>query len=388
MPLLAVLALSGFASSFSIRLIDPVVPAIARDLGVTIEAVALLVTAYAIPYAFGQPVLGTLGDALGKTRIIKACLLAQTLSLALGALSPDYTTLMVVRMVGGFMSGAIIPLTFAIIGDRFSMQERQLALSRILMAIMLGQVSGAAGSGFVAAALDWRAVMWLGAGLGGVALLVMLWSLPARQGVERRLPSFGELSATYARILRHPRALPCYLGVAIEGIAIFGIMPYIAAILEARGTGGIREAGVAVSGFALGGLCYTLTTWLLLRRLGTFNMMRAGGVLSAAGLILLGISHGWLGQLAGFLVIGFGFFMLHNGIQTQVTELVPEARGAAVALHAFSYFLGQAAGPVAYGIGLAKIGVTGSCAVGAVVMSGLGFWVASRMRRPLPEHRA
>lgn len=381
MPLLVVLAFSAFMSSFSIRLLDPIVPEIARDLGVAVEAVALLVTAFSIPYAFGQPILGTLGDALGKTRIIKLCLLAQSVMLAVAAMAPDYPTLMGVRMLGGFTSGAIIPLTFAVIGDRFAMAERQVALSRILMSIMLGQISGAVGSGFIAAAFGWRSVMWLAAIMGFATLALMLWALPARQGVERKLPSFPALRATYATILSHPRALPCFAGVFVEGIAVFGVMPFIAALMETRGTGGIREAGIAVAGFAIGGLGYTFSTRLLLRRLGTFNMMRVGGCIAALGLAILAWTVGVMGQFAGFVVIGYGFFMLHNGIQTQVTELVPEARGAAVSLHAFSYFIGQAMGPVLYGTGLKIIGAPASIMIGSAVMMGLGFWVAGRLNR-------
>jgi len=380
MPLLVVLAFSAFISSLSIRLVDPIVPEIARDLGVAIETAALLITAFSIPYAIGQPILGTLGDALGKTRIIKLCLFAQSLTLAIAALAPDYGVLFAVRMIGGITSGAIIPLTFAIIGDRFAMAERQLALSRILMSIMLGQISGAAGSGIVAAAFGWRSVMWLAALLGFAMLALMLWALPARKGVERKLPSFDNLRATYAAILRHPRALPCFLGVFIEGIAVFGAMPFIAALMEQHGTGGIREAGIAVAGFAVGGLGYTFSTKVLLRRLGTFNMMRIGGCVAALGLGLLAATTGVVGQACGFIVIGFGFFMLHNGIQTQVTELVPEARGAAVALHACSYFAGQATGPILYGMGLRFLGAPTSLLTGAAVMSALGFWVAHRMR--------
>jgi predicted MFS family arabinose efflux permease len=42
-------------------------------------------------------------------------------------------------------------------------------------------------------------------------------------------------------------------------------------------------------------------------------------------------------------------FMIHNSIQTRVTEVAPHARGAAVAMHAFHFFLGQTAGPAVFG---------------------------------------
>ena len=71
MRLLAILATSCFVSSMSMRIIDPVVPGISRDLGVDPAAVAMLATFYAFPYALAQPVQGAFGDALGSARIIK-----------------------------------------------------------------------------------------------------------------------------------------------------------------------------------------------------------------------------------------------------------------------------------------------------------------------------
>jgi predicted MFS family arabinose efflux permease len=62
---------------------------------------------------------------------------------------------------------------------------------------------------------------------------------------------------------------------------------------------------------------------------------------------------------------------MHNSIQTRVTEVAPNARGAAVALHAFSYFLGQSLSPVVFGTGLAALGAPatlGLCAAGVVAL--------------------
>jgi hypothetical protein len=58
------------------------------------------------------------------------------------------------------------------------------------------------------------------------------------------------------------------------------------------------------------------------------------------------------------VVLGFGFFLLHNSVQTEVTELAPSARASSFSLHAFSFFMGQALGPMVYGIALPAIGTT------------------------------
>ena len=83
---------------------------------------------------------------------------------------------------------------------------------------------------------------------------------------------------------------------------------------------------------------------------------------------------------------GVGFFMVHNSLQTQVTELAARARGSAVALHAFFFFLGQAAGPVLYRFGLASIGVTATVLVSATILLLLGFVSAGLLERA-PQKR-
>ncbi len=64
-------------------MVEPLVGVLARDLATPPATVALLSTAFALPYALIQPVLGPVGDALGKERVVVACLFV--LTLALGA---------------------------------------------------------------------------------------------------------------------------------------------------------------------------------------------------------------------------------------------------------------------------------------------------------------
>ena len=52
---------------------------------------------------------------------------------------------------------------------------------------------------------------------------------------------------------------------------------------------------------------------------------------------------GGLGGLGCFFA-GVGFYMLHNTLQVQATQMAPEARGTAVTLFACLLFLGQSLG--------------------------------------------
>jgi predicted MFS family arabinose efflux permease len=79
--------------------------------------------------------------------------------------------------------------------------------------------------------------------------------------------------------------------------------------------------------------------------------------------------------------MGFGFYLLHGCIQVYVTELVPSARGSATAAHSMFFFLGQAAGPVVYGLGLYTIGVNAVLLIGAVALAITGWVCALQMQR-------
>jgi predicted MFS family arabinose efflux permease len=90
----------------------------------------------------------------------------------------------------------------------------------------------------------------------------------------------------------------------------------------------------------------------------------------------------WPIEFVNFMVLGFGFYLLHGCIQVYVTELAPSARGSATAAHSFFFFLGQAAGPVVYGLGLDTVGVTPVLLLGAAILAAAGWVCALRLKHP------
>lgn len=373
MSVLALLALAAFSSSLSIRILDPLVPEIARDMATDVGTVALLASAFAFPFALSQPILGPLGDALGKARLIKACLGLLTAGLVVTTLAPSIDLLFASRVLTGVASGGIVPLCFAMVGDRFEMKDRQVALSRILSAILVGQLAGAVGAGLIASATSWRVVLGITALTAFTGFVFVARGLQPMPNAQRSTFTIERIITNYGKVFANPRAVICFAAVFFEGMAIFGLLPYLAAMLEAKGSGSIREAGFVISGMAIGGILYTATVKSMLQRTSFIGLMRWGGLVCAAGLASLALLDAWPAKLVAFIAVGSGFYMIHNSIQTQVTELAPEARGASVAMHASCFFLGQAAGPVLYGLGIRSIGadVTVFVSAGAMLLLGL-----------------
>src|ERR1700677_625640 len=161
--MLLVLALCGFASAMSGRILDPVMTSIASEFGAPITVVASLSSAYALPFAFCQPVLGPLGDLFPKLLIIKIAIAILAVFLFLGAVAPTLSTLFGARILAGAGSAGIVPVGFAIIGDRVAVETRQLAISRFVAASLCGQLFGASAGGMLGNLVGWRGVLGISA---------------------------------------------------------------------------------------------------------------------------------------------------------------------------------------------------------------------------------
>ena len=345
-----VLGMAGFASTFTMRLLDPLVPTLAGEFGRTIPQVAMMATAFSICYAVGQPFLGPIADAMGKARTILVSVAALAVMLVACALAGNFETLFVLRMLMGVFAGGIIPIAMAAIGDRAPMSERQVALGRFLTIMIVGQTAGAAASGVIADHFGWRAVMMTAAGLAGIAATMVLVVLKPRPDAGREALSIANAIGRYRSLFRNPRTLILYGLVILEGALIFGIMPYVAAILGDRSGVGATEAGLAVGGAGLGGLVYGFTVRRLVAHLGPARMVLAGGLIMAAAIAVFALPFlPWWTAIGCFIVQGFGFFLMHGTFQAQATELAPTARGSAVALFACSLFCGHALGPIIVG---------------------------------------
>ena len=116
--LILVLGACGFASTFTMRLLDPLVPTLAAEFGRSIAQVAAIATAFSFAYAIGQPFLGPIADSLGKLKTISTCLGVLALLSLAAAFSGSFEMLTGARMIAGVAAGGVIPVAMAAIGPR------------------------------------------------------------------------------------------------------------------------------------------------------------------------------------------------------------------------------------------------------------------------------
>jgi predicted MFS family arabinose efflux permease len=80
-------------------------------------------------------------------------------------------------------------------------------------------------------------------------------------------------------------------------------------------------------------------------------------------------------------MIGLGFYALHNTLQTNATQMTPQARGTAVAIFSSVIYLGQTAGVALGAVVFDRFGAAPLFAATAIIFPALGWWFARELVR-------
>lgn len=384
LPILNVIAATTFASALSSRAMEPVLPLVAGDFGVTVATAASLSAVVALTFAIVQPVLGAAADMFGKPRLMIACLVLLGVANLIGAAATSFEMLFVSRVLVGIAAGGTFPIAFGLTGDLVPTAQRQVALSRVLAGAMTGNLLGASAAGVIGDFLGWRGVLAVLGAIMVVASVAVFMGF-RRGGVTspRSGVSFKSLKDGYRTILKNPNARVVFIAVFIEGICVLGLFPFVAAFLFELGETRASIPGVVIAAFALGGLLYSMSVSQLLPRFGVNGLMVGGAAVVALQFVIIAFGPRWEIQAISFLIMGWGFYSLHGSLQVFSSDLAPEARASAMSLHAFCFFMGQAVGPIVYGFTLAHAGKQATLILSAAAILVLGI-VAARLLHQKP----
>ena len=380
---IALLAVAGFASQAMVRAADSLLPQIAANFAVSIGTASIIISGYAMMHGSMQFIVGPVGERFGKYRVIAVtCALSSLIVLACG-LAQSLTTLALARIASGATAAWIIPLGMAYIGDVVPYNRRQQVLGRYLSGQVAGQLFGQAAGGIIGDLFGWRAMFFVLSATFALAasalfreLAVNPLTLPLTKPDER---SRG-FAADYSLVLARPWARIVLLAVAAEAAVMWGAFAYVGADLHLRFHFNFALVGIVVGSFGLGGLIYAFAVKQLVSRCGETGLALHGGfILGFAYLMLAFTSTWWITPIA-VILLGFGFYMLHNTLQTNATQMAPRARGTAVALFSAVIYLSQTIGVAVLAPVMDRAGAPPIFLGAAILLPTLGLWLAGRLR--------
>lgn len=345
LPYVGLLAFSSMALT---RVCDPMLTTLSSEFEVSIGQASRVISWYAIAYGALQLVWGPLGDRLGKLRIVIWAGFACAVFCFAAVFSNDFSALVAARVAMGAMAAAIIPLSMAWIGDSVDYENRQETLARLMASTVTGMMTGQWFGGLAADHLGWRWA-FVALSLAFLVASLLLWQrtrrlVKAPGGEESQKQSLLKHMARSAQLVGIARVRWVLTVTALEGALAFGPLAFAPSQLIQSFGLSVTMAGAVMMLYGVGGLAYALSAKRWLRVLGERGLASLGGVLIALSLLMLGWAHRPVFGGVACALGGLGFYMLHNTLQTQATQMSPQARGAGVALFASVLFIGQSLG--------------------------------------------
>jgi predicted MFS family arabinose efflux permease len=366
-----------------VRVTDSLLPQIAADFGTTVGEASIVVAAYAVSHGSIQLIIGPIADRFGKYRTVAVMCALAALLVAICGTVHSLAALAAARFASGAAAGWIIPISMAYVGDVTPYERRQPILARYLSGQIFGQLFGQAAGGVLGDLFGWRNVFFVLAAMFALAaagLACELLTNPRTRAASQPPGAARGFVADYAAVLSDPWARVVIVAVFIEAGLAWGAFAYVGADLHLRFGLSFTAVGLIVGSFGIGGLIYAASVQPLVNRLGQSGLAAFGGTVLGLAYLMLAIGAGW--WLAPFAVtaIGLGFYALHNTLQTNATQMTPQARGTAVAIFSSAIYLAQMLGVAAGAPVFDRFTAVPLFLAAAVALPALGWWFARKLK--------
>ncbi|MGR6541784.1 MDR family MFS transporter [Paenibacillus tundrae] len=401
--ILAGLLLATFLSAIEGTVIGPAGPTIVSELG-SVQLLSWIFTAYLLTMAVSTPIFGKISDLYGRKPVFLIGCALFILGSLLCSFSQNMEMLIVFRAIQGIGAGAVVPVTFTIIGDIYPIEERGKIQGWISSVWGISSLAGPLLGGYFVDNLGWQWIfgfnvpfgllaMWfvfrylhenvsprtakidvMGAltfTVGITALLFVLsaggqyyaWSSPLILGLSAVAVAFIVLFFMVEKRAEAPM-VPLHLfriqDIRVANIAglltsslMIGLTSYLPLWVQGVRGGNATESGLLLAPMSVGWLIGSVWAGRLLMKIGsrmTSLIGLTGILIGSGGLFLVGGSSPQyvLFVLTFIYGLGFGFAFTIFTIIAQSSVGYRE-RGSSTALHTFMRTLGQTIGAAAFG---------------------------------------
>jgi EmrB/QacA subfamily drug resistance transporter len=193
-PLAAVLAAVGipiFMVTLDNLVVSTALPVIRTELGASLTDLQWFVNAYTLPFAAFLLTAAALGDRIGRRRMFLGGIVVFTLASAAAALAAEPWQLTAARAVQGLGGAAVAPLSLTLLAEAVPDRLRTAAVGVWGGISGLGVAVGPVVGGAVVEGLDWHWIFWLNVPVGVVAVVLAATVLRDSRGGARRLDPLG-----------------------------------------------------------------------------------------------------------------------------------------------------------------------------------------------------
>ena len=344
-PLLLALAGANFAVGLAAFGVVGTLAPLAGSLGISPATAGWLLTAYALVYAIGSPLLVAATGATDRRRLLLVGLVVIALGNTLAAVAPDYATILAGRVLTAFGAAVVTPVAAAIAVAGSAPEGRGRALGLVFGGFTLAQAFGVPLGSWLAYGFGWRTAFEV------TAAVALLAAVPLATILPRGLPRGGSSLSALGGVLRQGRLV---LGIGFTALfmgAAFIPYTYLGPLLHERA--GLDAAGISLAFlvFGLGGVAGNALGSALLPRLGADRTLLILCLVAMALPPALTLGA-WSAPTAMALVFVWSLFCFAFMVpqEARVAALAPAAAPVMLALNASAIYLGTSLGATAGGL--------------------------------------
>ena len=170
-------------------------PAFVQDIGITYNNTTWTALAQAMSTAACAPILGKLGDVIGRRTTLLLGIAVYGLGNALSALANSLLFMMVSRFVVGIGSAAIMPVVLAYIVTEFPPNEVAKGFSLYMLISSASVVFGPTLGGLMIQAYGWRVMIWVCVITTAIVFFLCLRTHSRTDTIRRPLTDFDSIGA-------------------------------------------------------------------------------------------------------------------------------------------------------------------------------------------------
>lgn len=404
-------------------LVLPVLPTIQHSLHTSQDAVTWVLTAYLLSASMFTPILGRIGDMVGKERMFVVALAALGIGSLLAALAPSIGLMIVARAIQG-VGGGVLPLAFGIIRDEFPAHKVSSAIGTVAALVAVGGGLGIVLAGPIVDVLDvhwlfwfpmivvsiaavaahlfipespvrtpgrinWIAALLLSGWL--VALLVAVSEGPTwgwgSKGVLGLLAGAIVVAVLWVRVelrsdhplidmrmMRTPAVWTTNLVAFLFGVGMYSAFAFLPEFVQTPSSAGygfgasVTKSGLFLLPMSVLMFLAGLVSGNLSRRIGSKFVLFAGGLISFVALLMLTIDDSKQWDIyVSMAILGIGIGLALSSMSNVIVESVPYSQtGVASGMNANIRTIG---GSIGAGV-MASIVTSGSARGGLPHASG------------------
>ncbi|MCH0568399.1 MFS transporter [Streptomyces sp. MUM 136J] len=359
LPVLAMMVCT-FCIGTAESVIAGILPDIARDVGVSLTAVGLLITVYAVAVVLVGPFVTAATARLRRATLLPAMMGVFVLGNALAALAPGFGWLLAGRVVSAVVHSTLIAAFVAAARDMAPPDRRAAWGAKVTLGIGLSSVAGVPAGTLIGNAFGWRATFWALAALSLAAAALL-----ARCAVPEAAPGAtagaagarrpGGAGAGRLRFVLPGRMLLVAVVITLGTAGVFALYTYASPYLTESAGFGTRGVTVLLLLYGLGGIAGNTVGGRAADRFPSAAVPVTLGT-AAAGLLLLALPPGSRWAVAGlFCLLGAAYFATIPALNTAIVSAAgPSSSTMALTVNNSAFCVGIALGSWLGGLLLAR----------------------------------